>query len=211
MDARKPARRPESERLEGLWAGEFGNRYSERNADAGGSRKAFWASLIGAHPADRVLEVGCNTGANLQWITKLVAARDVVGVDVNENALQSLRGRLPAVNAIWSVARDLPFRDAWFDLSFTTGVLIHQSQESLLAVMAEIVRVSRKYVLCGEYYSPVVVEVPYHGQAGALFKRDYGQLYLENFPDLVLVDNGFLGHQDGWDDVTWWLFEKQST
>ena len=43
---------------------------------------------------------------------------------------------------------------------------------------------------------------------GALFKRDYGGMYGELFPELRLIDQGLLGPAEGWDDVTWWLFEK---
>jgi len=75
-------------------------------------------------------------------------------------------------------------------------------------VMSEVVRVTRRYVLAGEYYAPETVEVPYRGLQGALFKRDYGKLYAELFPGLALVDNGFLDSEAGFDDVTWWLFEK---
>jgi SAM-dependent methyltransferase len=37
-------------------------------------------------------------------------------------------------------ARELPFRDAWFDLVFTVGLLIHIPEESLPLVMSEVVR-----------------------------------------------------------------------
>jgi hypothetical protein len=75
--------------------------------------------------------------------------------------------------------------------------------------MSEIVRCSNKYVLCGEYFADEVTEVPYRGETGALFKRDYGAYYLELFPNLRLVKEGFLGKEHGWDDVTWWLFERR--
>ncbi len=75
-------------------------------------------------------------------------------------------------------------------LAFTTGVLIHQPESTLPLVMAELVRVSRRYVLCGEYFAPETVEVPYRGVSGALFKRDYGGLYRELFPELRLIDEG---------------------
>jgi pseudaminic acid biosynthesis-associated methylase len=138
-----------------------------------------------------------------------VPERGVYGVDVNEHALSRLRTSLPGVNAVWSVARELPFRDAYFDLVFTTGVLIHQPGDALGDVMSEIVRCSRRYVLAGEYFSETEVEVPYRGQEGALFKRDYGALYRRRFPDLHLVREGFLPRGSGWDDVTYWLFERR--
>ena len=198
----------EIKRLEELWGGEFGDAYVERNREAGESRRAFWESLLADYPVGRVLEVGCNTGANLRWLVG--GGREVYGVDVNRKALAELRQGLPDVNAMCGTARDLPFRDRWFDLVFTMGVLIHQPPEALPLVIAEVVRCSRRYVLCGEYYADQVTEVPYRGQTGALFKRNFGGLYLEFFPDLVLRKQGFLSRQEGWDDVTYWLFEKAS-
>ncbi len=200
---------PDASRLEHLWAGSFGDAYSERNAEAGIGRGVFWDRILAKYPARRVLEVGCNAGANLQWIVKHVSQTDTFGIDLNQEALGRLRERLPAVNAITGPGRELPFRDHWFDLSFTTGVLIHQPESTLPLVMSEIVRVSRRYVLCGEYFAAETSEVPYRGQDGALFKRDYGRLYQELFPELDLVEQGFLGQADGWDDVTWWLFERR--
>jgi ubiquinone/menaquinone biosynthesis C-methylase UbiE len=130
------------------------------------------------------------------------------GVDLNPEALREIRHRFPDVNAVWALARELPFRDGAFDLAFTTGVLIHQPEDSLGQVMDEIVRVSRRYVLAVEYFAPQTEEVKYRDQRGALFKRDYGRLYAERFPELTLLGHGFLGKDDGWDDVDWWLFEK---
>lgn len=53
--------------------------------------------------------------------------------------------------------------------------------------------------------------IEYQGKKDKLFKRDFGKLYLENF-NLKLVDYGFLrGHlydDAGFDDITYWLFEK---
>ena len=208
MSRDEEAMTPEAGRLEALWTGEFGASYLERNADAGAGRDAFWTALLGQYPVQRVLEVGCNTGANLQWIAPRLAPGDTYGVDVNRTALERARARFPDVNTLVARATDLPFRDRWFDLSFTTGVLIHLPEDSVAQAMAEIVRVSRRYVLCGEYHAPEPVEVPYRGMEGALFKRDYGGMYQAAFPELRLVDEGFLGKDAGWDDVTWWLFER---
>ncbi len=196
----------EAERLERLWGGEFGDAYVDRNAGPD-TRAPFWRRLLERYPVERVLEVGCNIGRNLQWIVEKVPPRQVYGIDVNEKALAMVRNRLQ-VNATWSVARELPFRDRWFDLAFTAGVLIHQPEDALLEVMYEVVRCSRRYVLCLEYFAEQTVEVPYRGQTGALFKRDYGRLYAESFPALRQLETGFLGKDQGWDDVTWWLFEK---
>src|SRR5207302_8261843 len=111
----------------------------------------------------RVLEVGCNVGGNLEWIEKDVPSGGVYGVDVNHKALAELRSRLGHVNAVWSPARELPFRDRFFDLVFTMGVLIHQPEATLPLVMSEIVRSSRRWVMCGEYFAEATTEVAYRG------------------------------------------------
>ncbi len=199
---------PEAARLEALWSGEFGDAYTERNEAAGEGRGRFWATILDEFPAARVLEVGCNLGANLRWLASTVVAGPVCGVDVNLCALRRLRVALPGARALAAGARALPFRDGAFDLVFTVGVLIHQPPDALLAVMAEIVRCSRRWVLCGEYYATEPTEVPYRSQTGALFKRDFGGLYREFFPRLALRKQAFLSRADGWDDVTFWVFER---
>lgn len=199
----------EARRLEALWSGAFGDAYVERNRAAGDVRASFWRATLDALPVRRVLEVGCNVGANLRWIAERLPAHNIFGIDVNATALNELRTAIPGVNALLCPARELPFRDCWFDLVFTMGVLIHQPESTLPLVMSEIVRCSRRFVLCGEYFAEQTTEVAYRGQHGALFKRDYGRLYRDMFPELRLVQQQFLGRDDGWDDVTVWLFEKE--
>jgi pseudaminic acid biosynthesis-associated methylase len=198
----------EAKRLEGLWSGAFGDAYTDRNQATGADRAAFWHGLLNEFTVQRVLEVGCNLGGNLRWVSAHLPAQDIYGIDINLKALTELRAAVPGVNALWGSARDLPFRDHWFDLVFTMGVLIHQPPDVLPNVMAEIVRCSSRYVLCGEYYAPEPTEVMYRNQTRALFKRDFGGFYQELFPELKLRKQGFLSRAEGWDDVTYWLFEK---
>jgi pseudaminic acid biosynthesis-associated methylase len=196
-------------RLEGLWSGDFGDDYVERNRAASEGRRPFWEHVLGGLDASSALEIGCNVGGNLRWLAELLGAENVAGVDVNERALEVVKSELPGVDARVASARELPFPDAGFDLVFTTGVLIHQSPDELPRVMDEIVRCSRRYVLCGEYRADELEEVPYRGQRGALYKQDYGRLYQERFPQLRLIQEGFLPKSEGvWDDVTYWVFEQ---
>ena len=199
----------EARRLEDLWAGGFGDAYITRNETAARGRDAFWTSMLQTYPVQSVLEVGCSTGPNLVWIARAVPGARVAGVDISQRALDSLRQAIPGVRGVLAQARRLPFEDGRFDLVFTAGVLIHQPEVTLGAVMDEIVRCSRRYVLCLEYFAEQPVEVPYRGETGALFKRDYGRLYQGRHPELALRDRGFLPRSEGWDDVTYWWFEKR--
>jgi pseudaminic acid biosynthesis-associated methylase len=203
------AKTSEAARLEALWAGDFGNEYVDRNLSTYDRRGEFWLPLLDELRPLSVLEVGCNVGGNLQWIAQRVDPARVTGVDVNPKALRLLDRRVPGVRAVHTPARDLPVADRSVDFVFTVGVLIHQPQESLDKVMSEMVRVSSRYVFCGEYFDTETVEVPYRGHDGVLFRRDYGSLFLDLFPfELTQVRQGYLGPEDGWNGVTWWLFER---
>ena len=93
----------DAKRLEALWGGQFGDAYVERNQAAADSRAPFWRELLQELRLERVLEVGCNLGANLTWLVESVPETGVYGIDVNMKALTQLRQRLP-VNALWSTS-----------------------------------------------------------------------------------------------------------
>ena len=194
--------------LEELWAGDFGAAYIDRNRALDKRRATFWTDLVQGAGIRSVLEIGCGQGANLKPLASLLDPHDVWGVDVNEDALALARLHAPGVNVVASRARRLPFRDDLADLAFTVGVLIHQPETTLPIVMAEIVRCSARFVLWAEYHAPTTEEVEYHGKTGALYRRDYGALYRELFPELTVVREGFLAPEDGFDRVTWQLLEK---
>lgn len=196
--------------LRELWSGPFGDAYAERNSDAGQGRDTFWSDLLERHPIESALEVGCNVGGNLRWIAAAIGAENVAGVDLNRSALDELERQVPGVTAVQAPGQELPFPDRSFDLVFTAGVLIHIGPADLAAVTAEIVRCSRRFVLCAEYFAEEETEVPYRGERGALFKRDYLAHYRDGHPELELRDQTFLSRADGnWDDVTVWLLERR--
>ncbi len=194
----------EAERLEQLWAGDFGTAYTHRNSGGFTRRKDFWLQMCTELKPKTVLEVGCNACGNLKWIEPMAEA---YGIDVNKKALEAAKMAWPALNLIHGKGRDIPFKDDFFDLTFTSGVLIHQPEESLRQVMGELVRCSKRYVLAIEYFGSSREEVPYRKQEGALFRDNYGLIYQNEFK-LKVVTTGGLGIADGFDDCTYWLMEK---
>jgi len=199
----------EAARLEGIWGGEFGNEYVARNPVNPSLRLDFWRDVTARFPAQSLLEVGCNLGANLRPLSMVAEGASVAGIDINATALQALHLAEPRARLARASARALPFADGAFDMVFTVGVLIHQSPELLAGVMEEIVRCSSRYVLCAEYYATDTVEVPYRGQSRALFKCDFGGVYREHFGLEVRDTKRLIGA--GWDDVTYWMLEKTGT
>lgn len=130
-------------------------------------------------------------------------------MDINPVVLDALRGHVPGVHPVLGVARDLPFPDDSFDLVVTVGLLIHIPDEALEQVMGELVRVSSRYVLSGEYHADEPTRITYRGHDDVLFKRDYGRLYQEWFPELDLVEERFLTKDEGFDRVTIDLLAKR--
>jgi len=199
-----------------FWRGDFGSEYIGRNrADASAVRQRArsWSTYFQGimHDLPRsIVEVGCSVGINLRALTGLVDA-ELHGLEPNAAARRVLveDGVLPASHVHEGEANSLPFKDGQFELSFTTGVLIHVPPSELPAAVDELYRVSSKYILMSEYFSHEPEEKTYRGQSGLLFKRDFGGFMLDRHPELTIVDYGFQWMRAGAvDNGHWWLFRK---
>lgn len=201
-----------------LWKGQFGNEYANRGVNALSecelSRlRRNWVSILSKAVSPipgSALEVGANIGRNLVALRGLIGT--MAAVEPNEACCESMRSNpeLTGIKVEQADAFSLPFEDASFDLVFTSGVLIHISPDDLRSATDEIVRVARDYVLCIEYFSRTPCAMPYRDVGeGFLFKRDFGNWYLDFYPQLSIVDYGFLWSRvDSGDDLNWWLFRK---
>lgn len=197
------------------WSATFGNDYVERNALEEWKIKPgveAFRRMIGGLELDSILEVGSNIGLNLVFIDALFGGKvDLHAVEPNKKAYDRLVANDINLKEAWNCdGFNIPLPDASVDLVFTNGVLIHIAPEDLGRITDEIVRVSRRYVLCNEYFSHTPEEIPYRGQEGLLFKRDFGDFYMDRHPGLKMVDYGFLWQREFkiFDNVNWWLFEK---
>lgn len=195
---------------EELWATEFGNSYTQRNTDkTAPARLELWKMLL-PRGCESILEVGANTGLNLEAIEQLTAA-ELYACEPNDLARETLRqkGLLPDNNLTRDYADKLNFQDGIADLVFTSGVLIHIPADKLIPSMTEIHRCSRRWIICGEYFAPQEEMIPYRGHDNTLWRRDYGSLFLDNFNDLRCHSCLFAWKRmTGLDNMTFWLFEK---
>lgn len=192
---------------EKFWRGTFGDEYTKRCRPDPKQRASFWELVLEQTAARSVLEVGCNRGTNLISMRTLDPTLQLLGVDVNADALKE-------ANAQGIDAREMPADEVgrtWpqrFDLTFTAGVLIHIPPEALEATMKSIIGASKKWVLAVEYQSLISHEIDYRGHAERLWKRPYGALY-ESL-DLVLHSMGELGTGDGFDSCCFWLMRRKA-
>ena len=197
------------------WRGDFGDAYLGRNDADGVGRTAMWERILqplADDPPRSILEVGANIGLNLRALAGLTGAR-LIALEPHAGARARLidDGVVSPGDAHDGCAAAIPLADGAVDMAFTSGVLIHIAPPDLEASCAEIHRVARRYIACAEYFSDAPEAVPYRGRDGLLFKRDFGDFWMDRFADLRLMDYGFFWRRaTGLDNLTWWLFEKGS-
>ncbi len=198
---------------EQFWAGQFGDDYTDRNTGARwvASNLALFSRILAATVGVRsVIEFGANRGLNLLALRQLLPDARLSAVEINAKAVEALR------QFSWldvTHASLLDFKPAaQSDLVLVKGVLIHLNPEVLASVYELLRAASSRYICIVEYYNPSPVTIPYRGHTDRLFKRDFAGEVLARYPDLRLLDYGFVYHGDPnfpQDDLTWFLLEKR--
>ncbi|MBU4487944.1 MAG: methyltransferase domain-containing protein, partial [Candidatus Omnitrophica bacterium] len=112
------------------------------------------------------------------------------------------------INIIHGSAFNIPFKDDYFDLVFTSGVLIHIAPTDIKLVMEEIYRCAKRYIWGFEYYSDAHTPITYRGHANLLWKADFSKIYLSLSDDLRLVKEKHLKYADSNNVDTMFLVEK---
>ena len=188
-----------------FWQGEFGKAYSdqatlvdhetwnEAYAERYGIKRTALNELyLQDFPKDfRILEVGCNTGHQLDCLQRQ-GFNDLYGVEIQWYAVKKAQQRLSKINIVQGSALDIPFKDNFFDLVFTNELLIHIAPENLLKVMIEIERCSRGYIMGLERYATEMAEINYQGRESFIWKADYCGIYQRHFRDLELIRQDIL-------------------
>lgn len=203
--------RSEQERF---WAKTYAQEYIEKNRIFDHELGAqAWSLMLRATDGKiaSYLECGCNIGRNIEQLKLVLPDAQPSVIEISKPAFKVVTARHQFAHAFNGAILDADFTDGSFDLVFTMGVLIHINPDQLLEHMRKMLAFSSHYVLFGEYFSRTPATIEYQGEADRLFKRDFGKLFMGNFP-VKLLDYGFLwGHlydAAGFDDITWWLFEK---
>ncbi|MBN8675920.1 MAG: hypothetical protein J0L56_17435 [Chitinophagales bacterium] len=196
-----------------FWKEEYASSYIEKNSDFDFDMGVQgWKEMLKkAGPVHSFLECGSNIGRNIGFLSAIYPAAKKSLIELSPAAYGIVTNRYKPDSSFNGPIVDSNFPPGSFDLVYTIGVLIHIHPDDLLANMKKMFEYSSKYILIGEYFNRTPVMIEYQGEADKLFKRDFGKLFIENFP-VKLVDYGFLwGHlydNAGFDDITFWLFEK---
>jgi pseudaminic acid biosynthesis-associated methylase len=202
------------------WAGEFGREYTLRNSYTPEQVDALWHTNYGITrtqlnrrfferiPSNaRILEVGCNIGNQLLLLQKL-GYSNLHGIEIQSYALEIAKSRMKDTSFVQASAFGLPYKDNYFDLVFTSGVLIHISPKDLPLILEEIHRCAKTYICGSEYYAPSLTEIDYRGHRSLLWKMDYARQYLTRFSDLKLVLEQRLPYQNSKNEDTMFLLQR---
>ena len=196
-----------------FWQGEFGDEYVDRNqGDLLLSSNIYLFSKVfkSVRQVSSVIEFGCNIGMNLKAIKQLLPNSILSGIEINNKAINELKKWSKDVSVKRGSILDIEL-NLKFDLTLIKGVLIHINPKRLDDVYTRLYEFSNKYICIVEYYNPTPVSIPYREHNDRLFKRDFAGEIMNKYPDLKLVDYGFVYHNDSnfpQDDLTWFLLEK---
>lgn len=143
---------------------------------------------------DRVLDVGCGTGAFLESLALVVSRAQLAGVDLSQDMLGVARRRIGA-DADLRVARaeTLPFEEATFDVVVSTSVFHFIRQPvAALGEMLRVLKPSGRIVItdwCDDYLSCRVCDMFLRAFSRAHFgtygsKECHGLLMEAGFADV---------------------------
>ncbi|HVN19623.1 MAG TPA: pseudaminic acid biosynthesis-associated methylase [Dongiaceae bacterium] len=205
------------------WMGDFGREYTDRNTYTvagldelylriyGITRTEINQRMLAGIPKDaRILEVGCNIGTQLLMLREM-GFSNLYGIEIQTYALERASSRLPGAVLVQASAFGIPYADRYFDLVFSSGVLIHIAPADLPNALAEIHRCARTWIWGLEYYAPETTEIAYRGHESLLWKADFARAYLQRFEDLELVREERLRYLENENVDTSFLLRRNNT
>jgi spore coat polysaccharide biosynthesis protein SpsF len=197
------------------WVSEEGDAWQERcdlNDSVLASRIALYTSVLRrTHNIKSVFEFGPGAGHSLLAVKTLLPDASYSAMEINAKAAEILKSNMPSCEVFpGSILENKP--PGTYDFVFTGGLLVCIEGKYLPIAYDNIYSHSNRYIGIIEYYNPTPVEIIYRGKSGILFKRDFVGEMLDKYPDLTLVDYGFVYHRDAnfpADDTNWFLLEKR--
>jgi pseudaminic acid biosynthesis-associated methylase len=210
-----------------VWKGEFGADYTERNKFPDvESFNGYFRERFGHGRDDmndmfvsaldrqsRFLEIGANVGNQLAALQRMGFSR-LYGLEIQRVAIEASKSRWQGLDIVEGSGLDIPYKDNFADVVFTSDVLIHISPDDLGTVMDEIYRCSRSYIWGFEYFAPELTEINYRKNQNLLWKANYCQLFCDRFDDLEvvkIVDFPYLIDEEAGNIDQMYLLKKKSS
>lgn len=169
-------------------------------------RPQIVAAVSAFDPLNSVLEVGCNTGANLYLLAQAHPHATVNGVDINAHSVRLgqdwFRSHgMPQVSLSVARADALShIASGSVDVVLSDAVLMFVGPGKIATALSEMRRVARRGVVLHEYASR---RPPERNYDGGRFVYDYWTLCAALWPDCDLQSAKSAFQGDGWDQYGW--------
>lgn len=181
------------------WSGEFGKDYTDRNPHTPAEMDKLYEQQFGLTRTSlnhefmgnmdrsmRILEVGANVGTQLKALQDM-GFDNLYGIELQWYAVEEAKRNTKGINLIQGSAFDLPFKDGYFDLVYTSGVLIHISPEDIEKALKEIRRCAKQFIWGFEYHAATYTMIPYRGKKDLLWKTDFAAEYTKRYPEFKAI------------------------
>jgi hypothetical protein len=191
---RKPEAAP-SVAMDGVWSRKF---WATREAGNTEYVLGYWngrhklirhriAETIAALEARRVLEIGAHCGVNLWAIGQKRPYDWLVGLDLSPHVVAAgqklLAADLKVPHALHLGAADaIPYPDASFDAVLCAGVLVCVGPESIKQTLAELRRVTRRYLVLCEPFDDTAEAATFEGREDRYPNTTY---WIRNYRALI--------------------------
>jgi len=137
---------------------EFWNKYADENESRYNEEfSKYIRDLASSLPGvQSILEIGCGTGIDLKLFSD---SFQLHGIDLNNHALEIGKKQLPNVNFQKGDITKLPFDDSSIDFVFTHGLMNYLDDDVLEKGIAEMFRVSKKWIMHCEKYEKIEKQI----------------------------------------------------
>ncbi len=159
---------------------EFWDKYADENEARYNEEFAkYTRDLATSLRCTSVLEIGCGTGIDLRLFPDTF---QIHGIDLNDNALDIAKEKFSIANFKKGDITDLPFEDSSIDFVFTHQLLNYLDDDTLEKGVAEMYRVSRKYIMNCEKFEETEKQIDETQKFRNMEKRwlDYKVRFVSN-------------------------------
>lgn len=161
--------------------------YEEHQLNAIDGAREFYpytASLLPRNKRARVLDLGCGTGLELDYYFVLNPSAQVVGIDLAEDMLATLKKKFSkkAITAIQGSYFDIPFGDDTYDAVVSVESLHHFANDEKVPLYRKIRQALKAggYFILTDYFAA-------SDEEESFFRREFSRLKAEQ----GLRDNAF--------------------
>ncbi len=147
----------------------------------------FWSSYTSK--TDNILEIGCNCGANLNYLYKQ-GYKNLSGIEINKTAIKEMKRLYPDtytntnihIGSIEDTTKII--LDKTYDTTFSMAVLMHIHPQNIKQVFTELKRITRKYIVTIENENSALSNITFIRN----YKKEFKKIGIEELKSIILSE-----------------------